>query len=52
VKTNRRCSKIIIENIRVLNSVFNDQSFKDLFILKAINDYNYYIKRIDQTDIL
>jgi hypothetical protein len=52
MKTRRRCPKVTADNARVLNPIFKDQPFKDLFILKAINDYNHHIKRVDQTDTL
>jgi hypothetical protein len=48
----RRCPKISSENARILNPIFNGLLFKELFILKAIDDYNYYIKNVNQTDQL
>jgi Transposase IS4 len=35
-----------------LNPIFKGQPFKDLFILKAINDYNHHMKGVDQADAL
>jgi Transposase IS4 len=52
VETCRRCPKITAENARVLNPVFGGQPFKDLFIPKAIDDYNHHMKGVDQADAL
>jgi Transposase IS4 len=52
VETHRRCPKITAENARVLNPVFKGQPFKDLFIPKAIDDYNHHMKGVDQADAL
>jgi hypothetical protein len=52
MKRHRRYSKITAQNARVLNPIFKDLLFKDLFILKAINDYNHHIKGVNQADAL
>jgi Transposase IS4 len=52
VERHRRCPKITAQNARVLNPVFKGLPFKDLFIPKAINDYNHHMKGVDQADAL
>jgi ribosomal protein L19E len=47
IQRTRKYSKINSENRRILYLIFKGQSFKDLFILKAIDDYNYHIKSVD-----
>jgi hypothetical protein len=37
---------------RILNPLFKGLPFKDLFILKAIDDYNHHMKGVDQADQL
>jgi Transposase IS4 len=44
--------EISSENARILNPVFQGQSQKDLFIPKAIDDYNDHMKGVDQADAL
>ena len=48
----RRCPKINPENQRILRPVFQGQPFKELFILKAMDDYNHDMKGVDQADQL
>jgi Transposase IS4 len=48
----RRCPKINAENQRILRPVFQGQPFKELFIPKAIDDYNHHMKGVDQADQL
>jgi Transposase IS4 len=48
----RRCPKINPENQRILRPVFQGQPFKELFIPKAIDDYNHHMKGVDQADQL
>jgi Transposase IS4 len=48
----RRCPKINAENHRILRPIFDGQPFKELFIPKAIDDYNHHIKGVDQADQL
>jgi Transposase IS4 len=50
VQRTRRCPKITSENVRILQPVFQDLPFKNLFIPKAINDYNHHMKGVDQAD--
>ena len=52
IQRTRRCPKISSENARILQPVFKGQSFKDLFIPKAIDDYNHHMKGVDQADQL
>jgi Transposase IS4 len=52
VQCTRRCPKITSENARILQPVFQGLLFKNLFIPKAINDYNHHIKGVDQADQL
>jgi Transposase IS4 len=52
VQRTRRCPKITSENQRILHPVFNGQPFKELFIPKAIDDYNHHMKGVDQADQL
>jgi hypothetical protein len=52
IQRSRRCPKISSENARILNPVFQGQSWKDLFIPKAIDDYNHHMKGVDQADAL
>jgi len=52
IQRTRRCPKINTENRRILGPVFNGQPFKELFIPKAIDDYNYYMKGVDQANQL
>lgn len=51
-ETKRRCPRITTDNARILNPVFKGQPFKELFIPRAINDYNHHIKGVDQADAL
>jgi Transposase IS4 len=48
----RRCPKISFKNARILTPVFQGLLFKNLFIPKAINDYNHHMKGVDQADAL
>jgi hypothetical protein len=48
----RRCPKINSENQRIQRPVFHGQPFKELFIPKAIDDYNHHMKGVDQADHL
>jgi len=48
----RRCPKINTENQRILRPVFQGLPFKELFIPKAIDDYNHHMKGVDQADQL
>jgi Transposase IS4 len=52
IERKRRCPKISSENARILNPVFKGLPFKDLFIPKAIDDYNHHMKGVDQADAL
>jgi Transposase IS4 len=52
IQRTRRCPRITSENQRILNPVFKGLPFKDLFIPKAIDDYNYHMKGVDQADAL
>lgn len=52
IQRTRRCPKISSENRRILDPIFKGLSFKDLFIPRAINDYNHHMKGIDQADQL
>jgi Transposase IS4 len=52
IQRKRRCPKINSENQRILLPVFQGESFKDLFIPKAIDDYNHHMKGVDQADQL
>lgn len=47
-----RCPKLTSENQCILHSVFQGLPFKDLYIPKAIDDYNHHMKGVDQTDQL
>lgn len=40
------------ENQRILGPVFQDLPFKDLFIPKAIDDYNHHMQDVDPADQL
>ena len=52
VQRTRKCPKINSENQRILRPVFDGQPFKELFIPKAIDDYNHHMKGVDQADQL
>ena len=52
IQRTRRCPKISSENRRILDPVFKGLPFKDLFIPRAIDDYNHHIKGVDQADQL
>jgi len=52
IQRTRNCPKISSENARILNPVFQGQAQKDLFIPKAIDDYNHHMKGVDQADAL
>jgi Transposase IS4 len=52
IQRKRRCPKITSENRRILQPVFNGQPFKELFIPRAINDYNHHMKGVDQANQL
>ena len=52
IQRTRRCPRISSENARILNPVFKGQPFKELFIPKAIDDYNHHMKGVDQADQL
>jgi Transposase IS4 len=52
VQRTRRCPRITSENQRILNPVFKGLPFKDLFIPKAIDDYNHHMKGVDQANAL
>jgi Transposase IS4 len=52
VQRTHRCPKISFENARIINPVFQGQPWKDLFIPKAIDDYNHHMKGVDQADAL
>jgi hypothetical protein len=52
VQRMRRCPKISSENACILSPVFKGLPFKDLLILKAIDDYNHHMKGVDQADAL
>ena len=52
IQRHRRCPRISSENARILHPVFQGQPFKDLFIPKAIDDYNHHMKGVDQADAL
>jgi hypothetical protein len=40
--------KITSDNRRILQPVFDGQPFKELFIPRAIDDYNHHMKGVDQ----
>jgi hypothetical protein len=42
----------ISTSAKTVHKLFRLESEKDLFILKFVDDYNYYIDYIDQTDQL
>jgi Transposase IS4 len=52
IQRTRRCPRITSENQRILNPVFKGLPFQDLFISKAIDDYNHHMKGVDQVDAL
>jgi len=52
IQRTRRCPRITSENQRILNPVFKGLPFKDLFIPRAIDDYNHHMKGVDQADAL
>ena len=52
IQRTRRCPRITSENQRILNPVFKGLPFKDLFIPRAIDDYNHHMKSVDQADAL
>jgi Transposase IS4 len=52
IQRKRRCPKITSENRRILQPVFNGLAFKELFIPRAINDYNHHMKGVDQANQL
>ena len=52
IQRTRRCPRITSENQRILNPVFKGLPFKDLFIPKAIDDYNHHMKGVDQANAL
>ena len=52
IQRKRKCPRITSENARILNPVFKGQPYKDLFIPKAIDDYNHHMKGVDQADQL
>ena len=52
IQRTRRCPRITSENQRILDPVFKGLPFKDLFIPKAIDDYNHHMKGVDQADAL
>jgi Transposase IS4 len=52
IQRTRQCPRITSKNQRILNPVFKGLPFKDLFIPRAINDYNHHMKGVDQADAL
>jgi hypothetical protein len=44
--------KITSDNRRILQPVFDGQPFKELFIPRAIDDYNHHMKGVDQANQL
>jgi Transposase IS4 len=52
VQRTRRYPKITSKNARILQPIFQGLPFKNLFIPKAINDYNHHMKGVDQADQL
>jgi Transposase IS4 len=52
IQRHRKSPKINSDNQRILRPVFQGLPFKDLFIPKAIDDYNHHMKGVDQADQL
>jgi hypothetical protein len=48
-KVRKRPAAISI-NVRIVRTVFGEESTKELYILRFIDDYNYYIGGIDLTN--
>ena len=50
VKCKRRRSNKMSTNVIIIRKLFKEKVYKTLFILKFINDYNYYIRNVNLTN--